>query len=338
MLLDQLWEFLVCPNLPNQPMDMPISKLIELILMLTTLTNYELVILHLQHQAIEGNKGIHWDADLPEDIEQIGESSSITASSGSLDDDEEVCGDTRVFQSSFSHWKTPPSSSEDRTDWDSEEHHWPPEIRIQRADVGRRMHLDTTPLPSNEASCFMIPGESKRPRLAASIVSSYLARSQVPSTLESNVYKNPHEGSRLKAFKPDDPQQSAHLKEMFSSCSYSIEVYKRAARKELYELYHLAHGSCRPLGLSDKVVVQLAMQCRTSAGASGVFRLVQEELLPDEDYHRCHHTKSPSAITSREDPIQKVTPAVLTLLMVREIEFFICGRECVSGIHGNESW
>eukprot|EP01054_Gregarina_sp_Poly1_P006046 Gregarina_sp_Poly_1__6045@NODE_318_length_9563_cov_157_467039_g272_i0_p2_GENE_NODE_318_length_9563_cov_157_467039_g272_i0NODE_318_length_9563_cov_157_467039_g272_i0_p2_ORF_typecomplete_len975_score192_76TH1/PF04858_13/9_9e19TH1/PF04858_13/1_1e06_NODE_318_length_9563_cov_157_467039_g272_i01243048 len=290
MLLDALWDLLMIPQIAVSIPDMPVGKLVELILMLTTLTNYELVVLHLQ--AVEDCRQEEEEEEFSEDgfnedafLLEATHNRSPPASPSELELAEGELADTDDTEKEDTTESFEDSRASQRTDEDKDTE------ASQQIGEGKRRKRSID-LPGTE--------QQKKPRLAASVVSSYIDKSQVPSVIESHVFKNPHEGSRLRAFHPEDAQQALRLHEMFTCCSGMIDTYKRKARKELFELYHLTRSVKSSEVLSDLFVYQLCVRCTTSAGASATLHFVENLFLVELE---------------EDDPLYSVTPAMLTLLM-----------------------
>eukprot|EP01053_Blabericola_migrator_P005598 Blabericola_migrator_1__5597@NODE_284_length_10386_cov_93_763155_g234_i0_p2_GENE_NODE_284_length_10386_cov_93_763155_g234_i0NODE_284_length_10386_cov_93_763155_g234_i0_p2_ORF_typecomplete_len1001_score251_50TH1/PF04858_13/1_7e18TH1/PF04858_13/1e06_NODE_284_length_10386_cov_93_763155_g234_i069009902 len=310
MLLDTLWDILMIPRLAASVPDLPVGKLIELVLMLTTLTNYELVVLHLQAVEDSRQQLDEEEDELSDDVMNEDEfyveathqahrcvelsPSDHTPSVFDEDDIQAVMEDALEEASVDEQDKGDPHTHNSNTP-ESHTHTGglTTPLRSVRHSIAQKKARATLSLQDS--------GSSKKPRLAMSEVSSYIDKSRVPSILESHVLKNPHEGFKLKAFRPEDPMQAMRLNDMFSCCSGMIETYKRKARKELFELYHLTRSLKSPYeALGDHFVFQLCLRCTTSAGASATLHYLKDIFLVELE---------------GSDPLYSITPAMLTLLM-----------------------
>lgn len=287
-LLDQLWEYLVCPGLPGQPTDMPVGKLIELILMLATYSDYELTVSHLQRDA-PNKEEEETEEDEGDEEEEVTFEDELNSQQEDENYDQECCdfSTSSAFLTEQVHFAPqPPSPYENHRG-------------VKRNSIPEILPPPAEQNQNGEASI------RKKPRIAASIVSSYMARSMVPSMLGSYVYLDRHAGSRLRALRPDRPELRDKLTSMFDSCHALSDRYKNKARKELFTLYDLSRtilSKSEPL--PDAYLAKLSLCCNSSAGATAVLRLIEDRVLPSqEDDHLDFN------------PLHKFTPALQSLLL-----------------------
>ncbi|EZG43440.1 hypothetical protein GNI_171830, partial [Gregarina niphandrodes] len=158
--------------------------------------------------------------------------------------------------------------------------------------------------PRAGASSPRVPDAFGNPTLlrpaAPSLISSYLTKSNVSSVIQSSVYKDPHEGSKLRAFVPENTEQRLRLQHIFDSATERIDKYKATAAADLLKLYSLSSDPGHD-SLSDAGLSALLDCCRTGSGASGVLKRLRRELL---------ETREPA-----EDPLELFRPSCLSLLL-----------------------